>query len=162
MPDQVSTVCELRTSRGSSWIKKRQRNQRPNGQYLLDHRESKKFQKNIYFHFTDYTKAFVGHNKLWKILKEVGIPDYLTFFQRNLYAYQEATVRTCHETTDWFQIRKGIKGYLLSLCLFNLCEDYIMWNVGLDEAQAGIRLPGERSITSYMQMTPPFWQKVKN
>ena len=98
-PSQTSTVCELRTSRCSSWIQKRQRNQTSNCQYLLDHRKSKriaqnKTKQNIYVCFIDYTKAFdcVDHNKLWKILKEVGIPDHLTWLLRNLYAGQEATV----------------------------------------------------------------------
>ena len=78
---------------------------------------------------------------LWKILQEMGIPDYLTCLLRNLYADQEATVRTGHGTTDWFQIRKGVcQGCILSPCLFNLYEDYIMRNVGLDEAQAGIKI----------------------
>ena len=98
-------------------------------QHLLDHRKSKKIpEKNIYFCFIDYTKAFdyVNRSKLWKILKEVGTPGHLTFFQRNLYAGQKATVRTCHQTTDWFQIRKGVQGCVLSPCLFNLYEEYIM------------------------------------
>ena len=91
----------------------------------------------------------------------MGIPDHLTYLLRNLYAGQEATVRTGHETTDWIQIGKGVhQGCILSPCLFNLYADYIMRNTGLDEAQAS-RLPGEISITSDMQMTPPLWQKVK-
>ena len=97
------------------------------------------FQKNIYFCFIDYTKAFdcVDHNKLWKVLKEMGIPDHLTCLLRNLYAGQEATVRTGHGTTDWFQIGKGVhQHYILSPCLFNLLAEYIMQNAGLDEAQA--------------------------
>ena len=101
------------------------------------------FQKNIYFCFIVYAKAFdcVDHNKLWKILKEMGIPDHLTWFLRNLYAGQEATVRTGHGTTDWFQIGKGVhQGCILSPCLFNLCEEYIMRNAGLEEAQAGIKI----------------------
>ena len=98
----------------------------------------------------------------WKILKEMGIPDHLTCLLRNLYAGQEATVRTGHGTTDWFQIgRGGRQGCILSPCLFNLYAEYIMKNAGLEEAQAGIRLPGEISITSDMQMTPPLWQKAK-
>ena len=102
----------------------------------------------------------MDHNKLWKILKEMGIPDHLTCLLRNLYAVQEATVRTGHGTTDWFQMGKGIcQGCILSPCLFN--AEYIMRNSGLDEAQAGIRLPGEMSITSDMQMTPNLWQKAK-
>ena len=103
------------------------------------------FQKNIYFCFIDYAKAFdcVDPNKLWKILKEMGIPDYLICLLRNLYADQEATVRTGHGPTDWFQIGKGVRqGCILSLCLFNLCEEYIMRNAGLEEAQAGIKIAG--------------------
>ena len=98
----------------------------------------------------------------WAILKEVGIPDYLTCLLRNLYAGQEATVRTGHGTTDWFQIGKGIRqGCILSPCLFNLNAEYSMRNAGLDETQLESRLLGEISITSDMQMTPPLWQKVK-
>ena len=89
---------------------------------------------------------YVDHNKLWKILKEMGIPDHLTFLLRNLYASQEATVRTGHGTTDWFQIGKGVhQGCILSLCLFNLCAEYIMRNTGLEEAQGGIKI-ARRSI----------------
>ena len=103
----------------------------------------------------------MDHNELWKILKEIGIPDHLTCLLRNLYAGREATVRTGHGTTDWFQIGKGVhQGCILSPCLFNLYAEYIMRNAGLEEAQAG-RLLGEISITSDMQMTPPLWQKVK-
>ena len=105
----------------------------------------------------------MDHNKLWKILKEMGIPDHLTCLLRNLYAGQEATVRTGHGTTDWFQIGKGLhQDCILSSCLFNCFAEYIMRNAGLDEAQAGIRLLGEISITSDMQMIPPLWQKVKS
>ena len=104
----------------------------------------------------------MDHNELWKILKEMGIPDHLICLLRNLYAGQEATVRIGHGTTDWFQIGKGVhKGCILSSCLFNLYVEYIMRNTGLDEAQAGIKLPGEISITLNMQMIPPLWQKVK-
>ena len=101
--------------------------------------------KNIYFCFIDYAKAFdcVDHNKLWTILKEMGIPDHLTCRLRNLYAGQEATVRTGHGTTDWFQIRKGVhQGRILSPCLFNFYAEYIMRNAGLEEAQAGIKIAG--------------------
>ena len=92
----------------------------------------------------------------------MGIPDHPTCVLRNLYAGQEATVRTGHGTIDWFQIRKGVhQGCILSLCLFNLYAEYIMRNARLDEAQAGIKLPGEISITSDIQMTPLLWQKVK-
>ena len=94
----------------------------------------------------------MNHSKLWEILQEMGIPDHLTCLLRNLYAGQEATVRTGHETTDWFQIRKGVhQGCTLSSCLFNLYEEYIMKNAGLDEEQAGIKMPGEISITSAME-----------
>ena len=102
--------------------------------------KKQEFQKNIYFCFIDYAKAFncVDHNKLWKILKEMGIPDHLTCLLRNLFAGQEVTVRSGHGTTDWFQIRKGVyQGCILSPCLFNLYVEYIMRNPGLDEAQAG-------------------------
>ena len=95
-------------------------------------------------------------------MKEMGIPDHLTCLLRNLYESQEATVRTGHGTTDWFQIGKGVRqGCILSPCLFNFYAEYIMRNTGLEEAQAGIKIAGEISITSDMQMTPPLWQKVK-
>ena len=97
------------------------------------------FQKDIYFCFSDYAKAFdcVDHNKLWKILKEMGIPDHLTCLLRNMYVDQEVTGSTGHGTTDWFQLGKGVhRGYILSSCLFNLYAEYIMRNTGLDEAQA--------------------------
>ena len=98
----------------------------------------------------------------WKILREMGIPDHLTCLLRNLYARQEATVRTGHGTTDWFQIGKGVhQGCILSPCLFNFCIKYIMRNSELEEEQAGIKIAGRISITSEMQMTPPLWQKVK-
>ena len=105
--------------------------------------KAREFQKNICFCFIDYAKAFdcVDHNKLWKILKEMGIPDHLTFLLRNLYEGQEATVWTEHGTTDWFQIGKGVRqGCILSPFLFNLHAEYIMRNAGLDEAQAGIKI----------------------
>ena len=105
----------------------------------------RKFQKNTYFCFIDYTKAFdcVDHFKLCKILKEMEIADHLTCLLRNLYAGQEATVRTGHGTTDWFQIGKGVhQCCILSPCLFNLYAEYIMRNAGLDEAQAGIKIAG--------------------
>ena len=113
-------------------------------QHLLDH-QKREFQENIYFCFINYTKAFdcVDHNKLWEILNEVGLLDHLTFLLRNLYAGQEATVRTRHGRTDWFQIRKGVhQGYILLPCLFNLYAEYIMRNARLDEAQAGIKTAG--------------------
>ena len=126
--------------------------------------KKQEFQENIYFCFIDYAKAFdcVDHNKRWKILREMGIPDHLTCFLRNLYAGQEATVRTGRGRTDWFQIGKGVRqGCILSPCLFNFYVEYIMRNAGLDEAQAGIKIAGKMSITSDMQMTAPLWQKVK-
>ena len=104
----------------------------------------------------------MDHNKLWKILKEMGISDNLTCLLRNLYAGQEATVRTGHGTTDWFQIGKGVhQGCISSPCLFNLYAEYVMRNAGLEEAQAGIKMLGVISITSDIQMTPRLWQKVK-
>uniref|UniRef100_A0A8B9WYW8 RNA-directed DNA polymerase n=1 Tax=Bos mutus grunniens TaxID=30521 RepID=A0A8B9WYW8_BOSMU len=105
--------------------------------------KARHFQKYIYFCFIDYAKAFdcVDHNKLWKLLKEMGIPDHLTCLLRDLYAGQEATVRTGHGTTDWFQIGKGVcQGCILSLCFFNLYAEYIIRNAGLEEAQAGIKI----------------------
>ena len=118
--DQIANIC---------WIIKR----------------SREFQKNIYFCFIDYAKAFdcVDHNKLWKILKEIGKPDHLTCLLRNLYAGQEATVITGHGTTDWFPVEKGVcQDYILSPCLFNLYAEYIMRNAGLDEAPVGIKIAG--------------------
>ena len=107
--------------------------------------KTREFQKNIYFCFLDYVKAFdcVGHDKLWKILREMGIPDHLTCLLRNLYASQEAIVRTGHGTTDWFQIGKGVRqDCILSPCLFNLYAEYIMRNAALEEEQAGIKITG--------------------
>ena len=115
--------------------------------------KARAFQKNIYFCFIDYAKAFdcVDHNKLWKILQEMGIPDHLTCLLRNLYAGQEATVRTGHGTKDWFQIGKGVcQGCILSSCFFNLYAEYIMRNAGLEETQTGIKIAREISITSDM------------
>ena len=103
--------------------------------------KAREFQKNIYFFFIDYAKGFdcVDHNKLWKILQETGIPDHLTFLLRNLYAGQEATVRTGHGTTDWFQIGKGVcQRCILSSCLFNLYAEYIMRNAGIKIARRNI------------------------
>ena len=118
--------------------------------------KAREFQENIYFCLIVYAKTFdyVDHNKQWKILQEMGIPDHLTCLLRDLYACQEATVRTGHGTTDWFQIGKGVRqGCILSPSLFNLYAEYIMRNAGLEEAQAGIKMLGEISITS--DMTPP-------
>ena len=125
---------------------------------------TREFQKNIYFCFIDYAKAFdcVDHNKLWKILQEMGISDHHTCLLRNLYSGQEATVRTRHGTMDWFQIWKGAhQSCTLSPCLFNLYSEYIMQMPGWMKQKLESRLPGEISITSDMQMTPPLWQKVK-
>ena len=106
---------------------------------------AKEFQKHIYFCFLDYAKAFdsVDHNKLWKIVKEIGISDRLACLLRNLHSGQEATVRNGHGTTEWFQNGKGVRqGCILSPCLFNLYAGYIMRNAGLEEAQAGIKIAG--------------------
>ena len=122
-PCQASAVHELTTSRCKIWIQERQRNQLSNCQHLLDHRKGKGIQKNIYFCFTDYAKTFdsVDHNKLWNILKDMGIPDRIICLLRDLYAGQEATVSTGHGTIDWFKIGKGgHQGYILLSCLFKL------------------------------------------
>ena len=108
-------------------------------------KKAREFQKNIYFCFVDYAKHFdcVNHSKLWKIIQEMRIPDYLTCLLRNLYASQEATVRTGHGTTDWFQIGRGVhQGCILPPCLFNLYAEYMLRNAGLEEAQAGIKFAG--------------------
>ena len=127
-------------------------------------KKAREFQKNIYFCFIDYAIAFdfVDHKQLWKILEEMGIPDHLTCLLRNLYAGQEATVRTGHGTTDWFQIGKGVRqGCILSPCLFNLNAEYIMRNAGLDETQSGIKI-ARRNISNlrYTNDTT-LWQKAK-
>ena len=119
------------------------RDQIANIRWIME--KGREFQKNIYFCFIDYAKAFdcVDRNKLWKILKKMGIPDHLTCLLRNLYAGQEATIRTGHGTIDWFQIGKGVcQGCIFSSCLFNLYAEYITRNAGLDEAQAGIKIAG--------------------
>ena len=119
---------------------RRIRDQIANIRWVIE--KAREFQKNIYFCFIDYAKA-LDHNKLWKILKEMGIPDHFTCLLQNLYAGQEATVRTGHGTTDWFQIGKGVhQGCVLSPCLFNFYAEYLMWNTRLDEAQAGIKIAG--------------------
>ena len=123
------------------------RDQIANIRWIIE--KAREFQKNIYFCFIDYAKAFdcVDHNKLWKI-QEMGILDHLTCFLRNLYAGQEATVRTGHGTTDWFQIGKGVcQGCILSPCLLNSYAEYIMRNAGLEEAQAGIKI-ARRNISN--------------
>ena len=119
------------------------RDQTANIRWII--KKVREFQKNIYFCFIDNTKAFdcVDHSKLWKILQEMGVPDHLTCLLRNLYAGEEATVRTGHGTTDCFQTGKGVRqGYILSPCLFNLHAEYIMRNTGLEETQAGIKIAG--------------------
>ena len=150
------------------WFRKgrRNRNQIANICWIIE--KAREFQKNIYFCFIDYAKAFdcVDHNKLWKVLQEMGIPDHLTCLLRNRYTGQEATIRTRHGTPDWFQIGKGVhQGCILSPCLFNLYAEYILWNTRLDEAQAGIKI-GSRNINNLryasLWQIPPLWQKAKN
>ena len=126
--------------------------------------KAREFQKNIYFGFIDYTKTFdcVDQNQLWKIPKEMGIPDHFTCLLRNLYAGQEATVRTGHGITNWFQTRRGVRqGCILSPCLFNSMQSTWSKTPGWMKHKLESRLPGEISITD-IQMTPPLWQKVKN
>ena len=126
--------------------------------------KAREFQKNIYFCFIDCTKAFdcVDHNNLWKI-QEMGIPEHLACLLRNLYTSQEATVRTGHGTTDWFQIGKGVcQGCVLSPCLFNLYAEYIMRNAGLDEAQAGIKIAGRNINNLRYADDITFMAKAKN
>ena len=124
--------------------------------------KKQEFQKKICF--IDYTKDFdfVDHNKMWKILWKMGIPDHLTCLLRNLCACQGATVRTRYGTTDWLQTEKKVhRDCILSPCLFNLYAEYIMRSAGLDKSHAGMKIAGEISITSDMQMTPPLWKKAK-
>ena len=128
-------------------------------------KKAREFQKNIYFCLMDYAKVFdcMDHNKLWKILQHMGIPDHLTCLLRNLNAGQEATVRTGHGTTDWFQIGKGVcQGCILSPCLFNYMHSTSWETLGWMKHKLESRLLREISITSDMQMAPPLWQKVKN
>ena len=144
----TSSVCELRTSRFTSWISKRKRRityQTANIHWIPENK--REFQENIYFCFTDYAKIFncVNRNKLWKILLRDGIPDHLTCLLRSLYAGQEATVTTRHGTMDWFQTGKAVgQGCISSACLFNFYAEYNMWNARLDEAQAGIKIARRR------------------
>ena len=137
------------------------RDQIANIHWIID--TARGFQKNIYFYFIDYAKAFdcVDHNKLWKILNEMGIHDHLTWLLRNLYAGQEATIKTGHGT-DWFQIGKGVRqGCILSPCLFNLYAEYIMRNPGLEEAQAGIKIAGRNINNLRYADDTTLMQKVK-
>ena len=138
--------CELPDVQASFRKGRRTRDQIANIHWII--KKAREFQKNIDFCLIDYAKAFecVDHNKLWKILKEMGIPDLLTCLLRNLYSGQEAAVRSGHGTTDWFQIGKGVhQGCILPPSLFNLYAEYIMRNAGLKEAQTGSRLPREIS-----------------
>ena len=153
--------CELPDVQGGFRKGRGTRDQIINIPWIIE--KAREFQKNIYYCFIYYAKIFdcVDHN-LWKVFKEMGIPDHLTCLLRNLYASQEATVRTRHGTMDWFQIGKGVhQGCVLSPCLFNFYAEYIMRNAGLDEEQAGIKIAGRKAITSNIQMTPLLWQKVK-
>ena len=137
---------ELPDVQAGFWKDGRTRDQIANIRWIM--KKEREFQKKIYFCFIDYAKAFdcVDHYKLWKILKEMGIPDHLTCLLRNLYAGQEATVRTGHGTIDCFQIGKRVcQGCILSPCLFSLYAEYIMRNAGLEEAQAGIKIAGRNN-----------------
>ena len=127
-------------------------------------RKAREFQKDIYFCFIGYAKAFdcMDHNKLWRILKEMGIPDHLICLLRNLYAGPEARVRTRHGTMDWFQIGKGVhQGCISSPCLFNLYAEYIMRNARLNEAQAGIKIAGRNINNLRYAYYTTLWQKAK-
>ena len=133
-PEPPNVQAGFRKGRGT-------RDQIANIHWII--KKAREFQKNIYFYFIDYTKAFdcVDHNKLWEIRKEMGLPDHLTCLLRNLYTGQEATVRTGRGTTDWLQIKKGVRqGCILSPCLFNLYAEYIVQNARLDEVQAKIKI----------------------
>ena len=153
---------ELPVVQAGSIKGRRTRDQIANIYWII--KKAQEYQKTIYYSFIN-AKAFgcVDHNKPWKILQEMGILDHLTWLVINLYAGQEETVRNGHRTTDWFQIGKGVcQGCILSPCLFNLYAEYIMQKLpGWMKCKLESRLPGEISITSYMEMTPPLWQKVK-
>ena len=149
---------------GRIWRGKREKKKKEQDEFKTRY-SPREFQKNICFCFIDFAKAFdcVDHNKLWRILKEMGIPDHLTCLLRNLYAGQEATVRTGYGTTDWLQIGKGVRqGCILSLCLFNLHAEYIMRNTGLEEAQAGIKTAWRNINNLRYADDTTLWQKVKN
>ena len=154
MNHELSDVqAGFRKGRGS-------RDQIANIRWIIE--KGREFLKNIYFCFIDYAKAFDcgDHNKLWKILKEMGIPDHLPYRPPEKPVCRSRSNRTGHGTTDWFQIGIGVRqGCILSPCLFNLHAEDIMQNAGLDEAQAGIKIAGR--ITSDMQIIPPLWQKAK-
>ena len=139
------------------------RDQMANIRWVIE--KARKLQKNIYFCFIDYAKAFdcVNHHKLWNILQEMGIPDHLTCLLRNLYAGQEATVRTGHETTDWLQIGKEyIKAVYCHPAYLTYMQSTSYEMLGWMKHKLESRLPGQSSTTSDMQMTPPLWQKAKN
>ena len=138
------------------------RNQRSNCQHCCITEKAREFHKNICFH--DCFKVFdcVDHNKLWKVLKGMGIPDHLTCLLRNLYAGQEATVRNRHETMDWFKTETGVRqGYILPPCLFNFYAEYIMWNARLDESQAGIKHPRTISNLRWYHSKGRKWMRTK-
>ena len=154
--------CELPDVQAGFRKGRRTRDQITNICWIIE--KAREFQKNNYFRFIDYAKDFdyVDHNKLWKILKEMGILDHLTCLLRNTYAGQEATVRIGHGTTDWFQIGKGVcQGCILSPCLLKLYAEYNMQNARLDEAYAGIKIAG-RNINNLRQAdVTTLFQKVK-
>ena len=154
--------CELPDVQAGFTKGRGTRDQIANIRWIIE--KARQFQKNIYFCFIDYAKAFdcVDHNKLGKILQEMGLPDHLTCLMRDLYASQEATARTVHGTSDWLQIVKGVHhGCILSPCLFNFSAEYIMRNARLNEAQAGIKI-ARRNINNLSYADePPFWQKAK-
>ena len=151
---QTSTVYETRTSRYTSWMQKRQRTRRSNCQLHWIIEKAREFHKNVCLCFIDYVKAFnyVDHNKPQRFLKEMGIPDYLTCLLRNLYAGQEATVRTGHEMMDWFKTEKVLCQACILPCIFNLYAEYIMPDWMKHKLES--RLPEEISTTSNMQMIP--------
>ena len=147
--------CELPDIQAGFMKGRETRHQTANIRWIIQ--KAGELQKNIYFCFIDYAKAFdcVDHNKLWKIVKEMEIPDHLSCLLRNLYAGQEATVRTGHGTIDWFQIGKGVRqGCVLSPCFFNLYAEYIMRNARLDKAQAGIKISGRIPQTPFLGSNP--------
>ena len=153
---------ELTDVQAGFWKGRRTRDQIADICWIIE--KAREWQKSIYFCVIDYAKAFycVDHNKLWKILKEMGIPDHFTCLLRNLYAGQEATVRTGHGTTDWFQIGKGVRQAVNCLPAYLTYMQSTSWEMlGWKKHKLESRLPGEISIISGRQMTPPLWQKVK-
>ena len=153
-PGQASTNVNCELPDVQAGFRKGRGDQIANICWIIE--KAREFQKNIYFCLIDCAKVFdcVDHNKLWKILKEMGIPDHLTCLLRNLYSGQEATVRTGHGTTDWFQIGKGVRqGCVLSPCLFKLYAEYIVSNAGLEEAQAEIKIAREINNLRYVDDT---------